>query len=147
MVTKIRVNTVIVFCSLQVSILPPIRIEFTRGHPTEYPVGTEINMDLAITTFLTGLGEEAMYTSCSGLPYEVKLSDTENFEFVKRSGKGNSKKVTQHGDLVFKLTIINSDVELNGPIFKLFQRRETIHVLTAVQTSKLEANQQKLMNS
>ena len=42
-------------------------------------------MNLKMTTFLPEDGEEVMYTSCSDVPYEIELSDTENFEVINRS--------------------------------------------------------------
>ena len=47
--------------------------------------GTQFPMHIKMTTFLPEDGEEIMYTSCSDVPYEIELSDTENFEIINRS--------------------------------------------------------------
>jgi hypothetical protein len=44
-------------------------------------------MNLKMTTFLPEDGEEIMYTSCSEVPYEIELSDPENFMIINRSSK------------------------------------------------------------
>ena len=44
-------------------------------------------MHLKMTTFLPEDGEEIMYSSCSEVPYEIELSDPENFEVINRSSK------------------------------------------------------------
>ena len=76
----------IIFCLIQVSILPPIRIEFAEK---EHEVATDsiIQLHLKMTTFLPVEGQEVMFTSCSDVPYEIKLSDEENFEVINRSSK------------------------------------------------------------
>ena len=40
-----------------------------------------------MTTFLPEEGEEVMFTNCADVPYEIKLSDEENFEVINRSSK------------------------------------------------------------
>ena len=44
-------------------------------------------MHLKMTTFLPEEGEEVMFTNCADVPYEIKLSDEENFEVINRSSK------------------------------------------------------------
>ena len=44
-------------------------------------------MHLKMTTFLPEDGEEIMYSSCSEVPYEIELSDPENFAVINRSSK------------------------------------------------------------
>ena len=68
------------------SILPPIRIEFVEKE-SEHVTGSLVPMHLKMTTFLPEEGEEVMFTSCTDVPYEIKLSDEENFEVINRSSK------------------------------------------------------------
>ena len=53
----------------------------------EHVAGSEFSLYLKMTTFLPEEGEEIMYTSCSDIPYEIELSDTENFEVKERSSE------------------------------------------------------------
>ena len=57
----------------------------TKDH--EHTAGSIFQMNLKMTTFLPDDGEEIMYTQCSDVPYEIKLSDNENFEVINRSSK------------------------------------------------------------
>ena len=53
----------------------------------EHVAGSTFSMYMKMTTFLPEEGEEIMYTSCADIPYEIELSDTENFEVTERSSK------------------------------------------------------------
>ena len=53
----------------------------------EHVAGSVFSLYLKMTTFLPEEGEEIMYTSCSDIPYEIELSDTENFEVTERSSE------------------------------------------------------------
>ena len=53
----------------------------------EYTAGSTFSMYMKMTTFLPEEGEEIMYTSCADIPYEIELSDTENFEVTERSSE------------------------------------------------------------
>ncbi len=46
-----------------------------------------IQLNLKMTTFLPEEGQEIMFTNCADVPYEIKLSDEENFEVINRSSK------------------------------------------------------------
>jgi len=48
-----------------------------------------IQLNLKMTTFLPEEGQEIMFTNCADVPYEIKLSDEENFEVINRSNKTN----------------------------------------------------------
>jgi len=76
------------FFEARVSILPPIRLEFTN-QDHEYQAGNTVQIKLKMTTFLPEDGEEIMYTSCADVPYEIELSDKENFEIINRSNRTN----------------------------------------------------------
>ena len=71
---------------LQIAILPVFRMEFINPN-NEYHAGTEVPLNLRMITYLQDDEDETMYNSCSDIPYEVILSDTENFEYVKRTSK------------------------------------------------------------
>ena len=53
----------------------------------EHVAGSTFSLYMKMTTFLPEEGEEIMYTSCSDIPYEIELSDTENFEITERSSE------------------------------------------------------------
>ena len=74
------------YWSFKVSILPPIRIDFVEKE-IEHTTDSLIQMHLKMTTFLPEEGEEVMFTNCADVPYEIKLSDEENFEVINRSSK------------------------------------------------------------
>jgi len=76
----------------RVSILPPIRIDFVEKE-IEHTTDSLIQMHLKMTTFLPEEGEEVMFTNCADVPYEIKLSDEENFEVINRSNRTNTAGV------------------------------------------------------
>ena len=81
------------------SILPPIRIEFVEKE-SEHVTGSLVPMHLKMTTFLPEEGEEVMFTSCSDVPYEIKLSDEENFEVINRSSRFNKHIVLRDAEFI-----------------------------------------------
>ena len=81
------------------SILPPIRIEFVEKE-SEHVTGSLVPMHLKMTTFLPEEGEEVMFTSCSDVPYEIKLSDEENFEVINRSSRFNKHIVLREAEIL-----------------------------------------------
>ena len=87
------------------SILPPIRIEFVEKE-SEHVTGSLVPMHLKMTTFLPEEGEEVMFTSCSDVPYEIKLSDEENFEVINRSSRFNKHIVLRDADSSYSLSVL-----------------------------------------
>ena len=64
-----------------------------------------------MTTFLPEEGQEIMFTNCADVPYEIKLSDEENFEVINRSSKCLQIIFIEHANLIlyykcFKLTTL-----------------------------------------
>ena len=57
----------------------------------EHVAGSTFSLYMKMTTFLPEEGEEVMFTSCTDVPYEIKLSDEENFEVINRSSKLNKQ--------------------------------------------------------
>ena len=53
-----------------------------------------------MTTFLPEEGQEIMFTNCADVPYEIKLSDEENFEVINRSSKCLQIIFMEHPNLI-----------------------------------------------
>ena len=74
------------FDEAQVHILPPTHVEL-EAPSTEFSTGGIWRGNVRFYTLLPETNEKRMYTDCSEVPYEVKLSDSENFEVESRSSK------------------------------------------------------------
>ena len=59
-----------------------------------------IQLNLKMTTFLPEEGQEIMFTNCADVPYEIKLSDEENFEVINRSSKCLQIIVIEYSNLI-----------------------------------------------
>ena len=95
------------------SILPPIRIEFVEKE-SEHVTGSLVPMHLKMTTFLPEEGEEVMFTSCSDVPYEIKLSDEENFEVINRSSRFNKHIVLRDAEYFLSVLLLIQCILLLG---------------------------------
>ena len=69
-----------------VHILPPTHVEL-EAPQTEFSTGGIWRGNVKFYTLLPDTNEKRMFTDCSEVPYDIKLSDTENFEVESRSCK------------------------------------------------------------
>ena len=76
-----------------VHILPPTHVELEAPN-TEFSTHGIWRGNVKFFTLLPITNEKAMYTDCSTVPYEVKLSDSENFVVESRSTLGNPQGAT-----------------------------------------------------
>jgi len=71
---------------VMVYILPPERIDFNPNNIVEFPTSADITLTLKMMASLNA-NETAMFTNCHDVPYEILLSDDENFSAVKETGR------------------------------------------------------------